>query len=56
MVALFHPVFIRGQRADDALYGRHGIAPKRSMSRNGTDAQGRLDHGPPIAVVDIGSE
>jgi exopolyphosphatase / guanosine-5'-triphosphate,3'-diphosphate pyrophosphatase len=25
------------------------------MSRNGTDAQGRLDHGPPIAVVDIGS-
>ena len=25
------------------------------MSRTGTDAQGRLDHGPPIAVVDIGS-
>src|SRR3984885_15692476 len=25
------------------------------MSRNGTDAQGRLDHGPPIAGVDIGS-
>ncbi len=25
------------------------------MSRAATDAQGRLDHGPPIAVVDIGS-
>ena len=25
------------------------------MNRAGTDAQGRLDHGPPIAVVDIGS-
>ncbi len=25
------------------------------MNRAGSDAQGRLDHGPPIAVVDIGS-
>src|SRR6201999_1765851 len=26
-----------------------------SMSSDATDAQGRLDHGPPIAVIDIGS-
>ncbi|MGP0091037.1 MAG: exopolyphosphatase, partial [Xanthobacteraceae bacterium] len=25
------------------------------MSRATADAQGRLDHGPPIAVIDIGS-
>ena len=25
------------------------------MSRTASDAQGRLDHGPPIAVIDIGS-
>jgi exopolyphosphatase/guanosine-5'-triphosphate,3'-diphosphate pyrophosphatase len=30
-------------------------APTASDRKDGADAQGRLDHGPPVAVIDIGS-